>query len=110
MYYRNAHSAVVVYDITSSTSLAKAKMWIGELQRQADPGIIVCLAGNKKDLEDRREVSTEEGETYAKEEGLLFFECSAKSNQGVAEMFDAIGELWIHIFLQHERSCQAAGY
>lgn len=81
-----------VYDITSATSLIKAKSWIAELQRQADPGIIVCLAGNKSDLEERREVKREEAEAFAKEEGLLFFECSAKSNSGVVEMFNAIGE------------------
>lgn len=91
MYYRNAHSAIVVYDITSSTSLLKARSWIAELQRQADPGIVVCLAGNKSDLENRREVQREEAEAFAKDEGLLFFECSAKSNEGVVEMFNAIG-------------------
>ena len=33
MYYRNANCAVVVYDITQSTSLEKARNWIRELQR-----------------------------------------------------------------------------
>jgi Ras-related protein Rab-5C len=60
MYYRNANCAVVVYDITQQSSLDKAKSWIQELQRQADPNIIIALAGNKADLANtRRAVTTE---------------------------------------------------
>lgn len=64
MYYRNAHCAVVVYDITQASSLEKAKAWIRELQRQADSNIVIALAGNKTDLESRRQVPTEVGSTY----------------------------------------------
>ncbi|KAL7413238.1 GTP-binding protein ypt5 [Mrakia frigida] len=50
MYYRNASAAVVVYDITKAASLDKAKAWVKELQRQANPNIVIALAGNKLDL------------------------------------------------------------
>lgn len=113
MYYRNAQSALVVYDITKASSLVKAKHWVAELQRQASPGIVIALVGNKLDLvEDEEEggeavqqegegegeeddgkvrrVSTKEGKDYAEEEGLLFFETSAKTGQNVAEVFTAI--------------------
>src|SRR5436189_2372077 len=50
MYYRNAQSALVVYDLTKPTSLTKAKHWVAELQRQASPGIVIALVGNKLDL------------------------------------------------------------
>ncbi|KAM6498246.1 GTP-binding protein ypt5 [Amanita muscaria] len=50
MYYRNAQAAVVVYDITKAASLQKAKSWVKELQRQANPKIVIALAGNKVDL------------------------------------------------------------
>ena len=50
MYYRNAQAAVVVYDITKAASLEKAKSWVKELQRQANPNIVIALAGNKVDL------------------------------------------------------------
>ena len=50
MYYRNAQSALVVYDLTKPTSLVKAKHWVAELQRQASPGIVIGLVGNKLDL------------------------------------------------------------
>jgi Ras-related protein Rab-5C len=62
MYYRNAAAAVVVYDITKAVSLKsekrlqiadhqasleKAKAWVKELQRQANPNIVIALVGNK---------------------------------------------------------------
>ncbi|KAJ2892361.1 Vacuolar protein sorting-associated protein 21 [Coemansia aciculifera] len=50
MYYRNAQAAVVVYDITRASSLDRAKSWIKELQRQANPNIVIALVGNKLDL------------------------------------------------------------
>ena len=50
MYYRNAQSALVVYDVTKPSSLIKAKHWVAELQRQASPGIVIALVGNKLDL------------------------------------------------------------
>ena len=118
MYYRNAQSALVVYDLTKPTSLVKARHWVAELQRQASPGIVIALVGNKLDLAneqsaegspdqgddeetnvdvgeaesdgDARKISTKEGREYAEEEGLLFFETSAKSGVNVQEVFTAI--------------------
>ena len=129
MYYRNAQAAVVVYDITKGTSLEKAKTWVKELQRQANPNIVIALVGNKLDLvqpspastpspaatpepedeaddatatpgeaaagtepESLRQVPREEAEAYAQEAGLLFFETSAKTGEGIVEIFTEIGK------------------
>jgi len=90
MYYRNAHCAVVVYDITQPSSLEKAQAWIRELQRQADPSIVIALCGNKTDLSARRQVTQEEAKNYAKEAGLMWGETSAKTGEGVTDIFTAI--------------------
>lgn len=72
-------------------SLEKAKSWISELHRQADPNIIIALAGNKADLAStRRAVPTEEAQRYAEEEKLLFLETSAKDSSNVSELFTMI--------------------
>ena len=126
MYYRNAQAAVVVYDVTKASSLEKAKTWVKELQRQANPNIVIALTGNKLDLvqpaaiasslsesedeaddatatpgeaetstgeaESLRQVPREEALAYAQEAGLLFFETSAKTGEGVVEVFTEIGE------------------
>lgn len=92
MYYRNANCAVVVYDITQTASLEKARSWIRELQRQADPNIVIALCGNKSDLSARRQVSQEEAQKYAQEEGLMWGETSAKTGEGVSDIFVSIGQ------------------
>ena len=92
MYYRNANCAVVVYDITQSASLEKARNWIRELQRQADPSIVIALCGNKSDLAARRQVTQEEAQKYAEEEGLMWAETSAKTGEGVSDIFTRIGQ------------------
>ncbi|CAO2841507.1 unnamed protein product [Amaranthus hypochondriacus] len=87
MYYRGAAAAVVVYDITSKESFEKARRWTQELLRQANPCIFTALVGNKADLHEKREVDTEVAEQYARENGLHFFEASAKTAQNVNELF-----------------------
>ncbi|WVN89311.1 uncharacterized protein L203_104533 [Cryptococcus depauperatus CBS 7841] len=86
IYFRNSNAAVIVYDITQA-SFEKAKSWVRELQRQADPSIVIMLIGNKMDLESQRKTPREMGERFAQEEGLLFGEASAKSGEGVEDLF-----------------------
>ena len=56
MYYRNAAAAIIVYDITCEATFDVLREWITELHRLGPPNIVLAIAGNKCDLEDKREV------------------------------------------------------
>lgn len=47
----------------------------------------IVLVGNKTDLEDLRVISFEEGRKFARENGMFFVECSAKSNNNISKIF-----------------------
>lgn len=92
MYYRGANAAVIVYDITSIESFERAKKWVTELDKQAQPDIVIALVGNKTDLQTQRQVQKEDITAYASQNhpNLILMEASAKSGDNVVELFDAI--------------------
>lgn len=50
MYYREAHGALIVYDITDKQSIKEAHMWIQELKLKGPKNIKIVVVGNKLDL------------------------------------------------------------
>mmetsp|Transcript_2306 Transcript_2306/g.3217 ORF Transcript_2306/g.3217 Transcript_2306/m.3217 type:complete len:196 (+) Transcript_2306:100-687(+) len=92
MYYRGAAAAIVVYDVTNKDSFNGAKSWVKELQRRGDPNVVIALAGNKCDLEPRRQVPFEEAHQYAEEHGIIHMETSAKSAHNVHNIFQDIAK------------------
>lgn len=93
-YYRNSSAFIICYDISSVKSFQSAKFWIDEIEKYVDDkDVIKILVGNKKDLEDLRQIQYEEGQKYAKSCGIDFFETSAKDNFNVDELFHHISSL-----------------
>ncbi|CAD8097094.1 unnamed protein product [Paramecium sonneborni] len=91
-YYRGAHGIIIVYDITDRESFDSVKMWMSEIDKYAQDDVIRMLIGNKCDMEDKRTVSYEEGETLAKQLKLQFLETSAKQSTNIEESFLTIGK------------------
>eukprot|EP00455_Lapot_gusevi_P015532 TRINITY_DN1787_c0_g1_i1.p1 TRINITY_DN1787_c0_g1~~TRINITY_DN1787_c0_g1_i1.p1 ORF type:complete len:210 (+),score=55.91 TRINITY_DN1787_c0_g1_i1:63-692(+) len=87
IYYRDANGALLVYDITDAESFSKVKNWVKELRKIVGTDIILCIAGNKCDLEKQRQVPDEEAEQYAQSVGATHYRVSAKSGRGVEEVF-----------------------
>ena len=82
-YVRNSSIVFIVYDISERSSFDNIPKWISFVKNIEKTTMILC--GNKTDLQ--RDVQKNEGEELAKSEGLLFFECSAKTNENIKNMF-----------------------
>ncbi|KAG5872590.1 hypothetical protein JTB14_029708 [Gonioctena quinquepunctata] len=92
MFYRNANAALLVFDITSVTSFESMQMWVQELKRNVEESMVLCVVGNKTDLNDQRTVSRDEAMTYSTSIGALYFESSAMTDQGVGLIFEKIAQ------------------
>lgn len=86
-YYRGAAGALLVYDTTSRDSFNALANWLNDARTLASPNIVILLVGNKKDLEECREVTMLEASNFAQENDLIFLETSAKTGDNVEEAF-----------------------
>lgn len=94
MYYRDAHGALIFYDITDRmTFYGKIDEWVNVVKGKAQDDVKIVIVGNKVDMENEREVTTEEGRECAERLGASFFEVSAKDGTCVNEAFSRLVEL-----------------
>ena len=89
-YYRGAQGIILVYDITDLDSFNNLNSWLVEIEKNASKNAYKILIGNKSDLENERKVQFSQGEEFAKQYGMKFFETSAKNSINVIEAFTAI--------------------
>ena len=84
-FYRKADGIIIVYDITNKESFERIQDWVKSVYDNTDTykEIQMIIVGNKIDLEERREVSKEEGLKIGKYFEIDFFEASAKNAEGV---------------------------
>jgi len=91
-YYRGSIGALLVYDVTRRETFEGLTKWLEETRNYANDKTLIILIGNKTDLADKREVSTEEGEKFAKQNGIFFMETSAKTAFNVETAFHKTAE------------------
>ena len=91
-YYKSSVCAIIVYDITNRESFNNVNVWVEDCKNQTAKTIQIVLVGNKTDLEDKRQVNTEEGEQLAEKYGILFKETSAKTGENVNEILHMSAE------------------
>ena len=86
-YYKGAHGIIVVYDVTDKESFKNIDTWMNEVEKHASDNVSRILVGNKNDLSDSRQVTTDEGKELSDQYNIRFMETSAKESANVEEAF-----------------------
>jgi len=91
-YYKSVLGVVLMYSITDRKSFDGIAYWLKSLDENCKAGICRVLVGNKKDLNESRQVSYDEGKAVADKHKMMFYETSAKTGESVEEVFTGITE------------------
>ncbi|GMH32683.1 hypothetical protein BSKO_00517 [Bryopsis sp. KO-2023] len=91
-YYRGAHGIIFVYDVTRRETFEDlASIWLNEVEMYSTiEDAAKMVVANKLDLESTRQVTKEEGADFARSQGCLFVETSAKTNVAVRQAFEEL--------------------
>ena len=87
MYTRDSHIILLTYDISRKDSFFHLSDWLKDLTNINMNEVIFAVVGNKIDLEEKREISSEEGRNFAEEHSFIFQEVSAKTGDGFSDLF-----------------------
>ena len=91
-YYKSAHGVILLYDVTNKETFLNVKKWIDSIKDEAQKNIVIYIVGNKIDMSEKRQVTTQEGKELAEKYGLPFCESSARTGENVNEIFNDIAE------------------
>ena len=83
---------LLVYDVTNAKSFENIAKWLRNIDEHANEDVEKMLLGNKCDMDDRRIIPTERGESIAREHGIRFLETSAKANINIERVFLELAE------------------
>ena len=64
--------------------------WLIEIEKNSSKDVYKLLIGNKNDLEEKRQITYDEGKEFASINGMEFFETSAKTSYKVQEAFELL--------------------
>ena len=102
-YYKGANGIILIYDVTNVQSYENVKNWISQIREEANPNVVIYLAGNKVDVSEQEKlVKTEDGKKIADEFKLKFYETSAKNGVNINEIFEDLVEVIDDIYSKLE--------
>ena len=82
---KKAHGIIIMYDITNKSSFDSIPEILKNIKEEKGDYFPMILIGNKKDLEQDREIKKEEGEDLASKNGIEYFEISNKEGINIQE-------------------------
>ena len=109
IFYKDAHVVILVYDITSKKSFnALNDFWIGEIKNNCNGTPLFTIIGNKNDLYMKQEVDPLDAKDLAKKIGGIFQLTSAKTAEGISQLFDIIGKKILKPSFQYDENDKIA--
>lgn len=91
MYYRGAEVVVLVFAVSDKQSFEAGERWLQDVRASGlGPTCTLVLVGNKADLTEEREVSSEDAEAFAAEQGMMYIETSAKTAHNVRKIMEDV--------------------
>jgi len=104
-YYRGAHGAVVVYDVTKANTYTHVTQWLEDIKEfSQNEHIQILLIGNKIDLDDQKAVDTQEALEFSKKHSINYLETSALDGSNCAKAMQMILQDIYTIYIQLEAS------
>ena len=104
-YYRGTCGAILMYDITNVGSFNNLRYWLSEFYKGTNCSHCynhpVLLLATKCDLDKRRKITYEQGQSFALEHGLIFREVNNYKRSGNVE--DGFVEFLREIYNNLER-------
>ena len=98
--FSGANQLMVVFDVTRGDTLKECGQWLDKVAKYAGKSLPGVLVGNKSDLNEFADVSVDDCKNFAVEHGLTYFEVSAKTNAGIVDPFNELGEKYISLYEQ----------
>ena len=95
---KKSQGFIIIYDITRRKTFNEVWKFIETVIDETSKDALIIIVGAKLDLEDKREVSKEEGIKFAKEFNYPFFECSAKDNININEIVEELAKKIVEKF------------
>ena len=94
MYYRGSSGGILVYDVTRRRTFIVLEEWLEELHKALGKDIPLILVANKTDLPDRI-VEPSEGREFADNHNMPYVESSAKTGEGIIDIFDQLARVLV---------------
>eukprot|EP00826_Nyctotherus_ovalis_P061068 TRINITY_DN8653_c0_g1_i3.p2 TRINITY_DN8653_c0_g1~~TRINITY_DN8653_c0_g1_i3.p2 ORF type:complete len:164 (-),score=44.31 TRINITY_DN8653_c0_g1_i3:44-535(-) len=95
-FYKKVEGIMLVYDVTARTggegmdTHDRIKIWMNEINENADHDVVKYLVANKIDEEEKRVIEKDEGMNWAQEFDVEYAEASAKRNTNIREIFETV--------------------
>ncbi|XP_067952100.1 dnaJ homolog subfamily C member 27-like [Watersipora subatra] len=88
--YAKTDGIFITYDVTSQSSFDGINMWYEEITRACVPKPVIILCACKVDQKQKRIITKERGEEWAKQHKMGYFESSAATGENVLAMYNAL--------------------